>query len=118
MSFVARDKLADWLEQRAEEEMKSVSAVCQDIVAAEYRRQNPLQGGTEDEQGAENVEPAVLDEERKYEMPSKKAADAFRAALKGHLSQNDDKRLKTVTVASGTPERDVAKAMSEVGEKA
>jgi predicted transcriptional regulator len=39
VSFVARDELAEWLEQRAEERMKSISAVCQDIVAEEYRRQ-------------------------------------------------------------------------------
>mgnify|MGYP000005137181 CR=1 FL=1 len=39
VSFVARDELAEWLEQRAETEMKSISAVCQDIVAAEYRRE-------------------------------------------------------------------------------
>lgn len=39
VSFVARDELAEWLKSRADEQMKSVSAVCQDIVAAEYRRQ-------------------------------------------------------------------------------
>jgi predicted transcriptional regulator len=39
VSFVARDELAEWLEQRAESEMKSISAVCQDIVAEEYKRQ-------------------------------------------------------------------------------
>lgn len=38
VSFTARDELAEWLESRAEAEMKSISAVCQDIVAQEYRR--------------------------------------------------------------------------------
>jgi len=40
VSFVTRDELAEWLESRADAEMKSISAVCQDIVAAEYHRQN------------------------------------------------------------------------------
>jgi hypothetical protein len=40
VSFVARDELAEWLESRADAEMKSISAVCQDIVAAEYHRQS------------------------------------------------------------------------------
>lgn len=39
VSFVVRDDLAEWLESRADEEMKTVSSVVQDIVAAEYRRQ-------------------------------------------------------------------------------
>lgn len=39
VSFVAREELAEWLESRAEEEMKTVSSLVQDIVAAEYRRE-------------------------------------------------------------------------------
>jgi len=39
ISFVARDELADWLESQADEEMKTISSVCQDIIASEYRRQ-------------------------------------------------------------------------------
>ena len=53
VSFVARDELAEWLEQRAETEMKSISAVCQDIVAAEYRR----------EQGQETAKPGQSGDE-------------------------------------------------------
>lgn len=51
VSFVARDELAEWLKSRADEQMKSVSAVCQDIVAAEYRRQ---QAGKEESTPAES----------------------------------------------------------------
>ena len=40
VSFVARDELAEWLESQADAEMKTVSAVCQEIVAREYRRQS------------------------------------------------------------------------------
>lgn len=57
VSFVARDELAEWLEQRAEAEMKSISAVCQDIVAAEYRRQessNTSKGGETADKGGQN----------------------------------------------------------------
>jgi hypothetical protein len=57
VSFVARDELAEWLESRAEVEMKSISAVCQDIVAAEYHRQS---GENTDKPGQESSGP--LDE--------------------------------------------------------
>ena len=40
VSFVAREELAEWLESKADEEMKTVSSLVQDIVAAEYRREN------------------------------------------------------------------------------
>lgn len=53
ISFVARDELAEWLESRADEEMKSVSAVCQDIVAAECRRQMGSETSKSDDTGAE-----------------------------------------------------------------
>jgi len=53
VSFVARDELAEWLESRADEEMKSISAVCQDIVAADYHRQS----GNSDEPGQESNGP-------------------------------------------------------------
>jgi len=39
VSFVARDELAEWLESKADEEMKTTSSLVQDIVAAEYRRE-------------------------------------------------------------------------------
>jgi hypothetical protein len=40
VSFVAREELAEWLESRADAEMKTVSSVVQDIVAKEYRAQS------------------------------------------------------------------------------
>jgi hypothetical protein len=48
VSFVARDELADWLESKADKEMKTISSLCQDIIASEYRRQtqeNPDKSG-------------------------------------------------------------------------
>jgi predicted transcriptional regulator len=53
VSFVARDELAEWLEQRADAEMKSISAVCQDIVAAEYRREHEEETAKPGQSGAE-----------------------------------------------------------------
>ena len=39
VSFVAREELAEWLESRAEQEMKTVSSLVQDIVAEKYREE-------------------------------------------------------------------------------
>lgn len=57
VSFVARDDLAVWLESRADEEMKTVSSVVQDIVAKEYRAQSREDAG---KGGGESSDP--LDE--------------------------------------------------------
>jgi predicted transcriptional regulator len=101
VSFVARDELAEWLEQRAEDRMKSISAVCQDIVAAEYRRQDEQQasidGQTQDD-GAE-----ALESDTQFDFATKREADAVRTQFPEHLSADDDKRLKTATFVEGTP---------------
>lgn len=47
VSFVARDELAEWLESKADEEMKTVSSLCQDIIAEEYRRGNQSEDRSE-----------------------------------------------------------------------
>lgn len=120
VSFVARDELAEWLEERAEREMKSVSGICQDIVAAEYRRENPVDagkggqtredkdaqtGGDEDGESNEdnNADVEPLEEETHFHFDSKQEADGVRAEFPGYLSDNDDKRLKRVTMKEGTP---------------
>lgn len=41
VSFVVRDELAEWLESKAEAEMKTVSSVCQEIVAGAYQTAKP-----------------------------------------------------------------------------
>jgi len=53
VSFVAREELAEWLESRADAEMKTVSSLVQDIVAEDYRRK----AGEETPKGG-NGEPA------------------------------------------------------------
>ena len=101
VSFVARDELAEWLEQRAEDRMKSISAVCQDIVAAEYRRQDEEQasidGQTQDD-GAD-----ALESDTRFDFATKREADAVRTQFKEHLSDDDDKRMKYAVFVEGTP---------------
>ena len=101
VSFVARDELAEWLEQRAEDRMKSISAICQDIVAAEYRRQDEAQasiGGQTQDDGGD-----ALESDTRFDFATKREADAVRTQFPGHLSDDDDKRLKKATFAEGTP---------------
>lgn len=101
VSFVARDELAEWLEQRAEDRMKSISAVCQDIVAAEYRRQHEAETAKPDQTGDERV---LLGEAKRVEFPSKQDADTFRDEYPQFVdSERDDLRLKQVAVIEDTP---------------
>jgi len=101
VSFVARDELAEWLEQQAEDRMKSISAVCQDIVAAEYRRQDEEQasidGQTQDD-GAN-----ALESDTRFEFATKREADAVRTQFPEHLSEDDDKRMTHAVFVEGTP---------------
>jgi hypothetical protein len=101
VSFVARDELAEWLEQRADDRMKSISAVCQDIVAAEYRRQRdaepPKSGQTQDD-GAD-----ALSSDTRFDFATKREADAVRTQFGQHLSEDDDKRMKYTIFGEGTP---------------
>lgn len=104
VSFVARDELADWLEQRAESRMKSISAVCQDIVAAEYRRQQDEQAAIgEQTQDDGDSTPESLESDTTFSFATKREADAVRTQFTPHLSDNDDRRLKKVVMAEGTP---------------
>lgn len=98
VSFVARDDLADWLESRAGEEMKTVSSLVQDIVAAEYRRQRGVEAGKSGE-----IEPEALSTVRGYEFPRKQTADAVREEFSEFVSGTDDARLKEVRFEEGTP---------------
>jgi hypothetical protein len=116
VSFVARDELAEWLESRADEQMKSVSSICQDIVAAEYRRQEPVETAKSDQTQDDAPEaetaksdqtqddaPEALESETRYYFDTKRAADAVRTQFEEHLSDDDDKRLKRVRFVEGTP---------------
>ena len=108
VSFVARDELAEWLEQRAEDRMKSISAVCQDIVAAEYRRQDEEQasidGQTQDDGGQTQDDGAeALESNTHFYFGTKRAANAVRTQFEEHVHWDDDKRMKRVTFTEGTP---------------
>lgn len=49
VSFVCRDELCEWLESKADEEMKSVSSVCQDIVAEAFHRERAVEADKDGE---------------------------------------------------------------------
>lgn len=110
VSFVARDELAEWLEQRADDRMKSISAVCQDIVAAQYRRERKAKRR---EEQAETAKPdqtqddgaEALESETRFDFATKEQADTMRRQFSEHLSENDDKRMKFVRFAEGTPSK-------------
>jgi len=101
VSFVARDDLADWLESRADAEMKTVSSLVQDIVAAEYRRQRGDESGKSGQTG--EGEPEPLPAMRGFEFPKKQQADAVRGEFSEYVSDTDDARLKEVRFEAGTP---------------
>jgi hypothetical protein len=101
VSFVARDELAEWLESQAEAEMKSLSAICQDIVAAEYRRQKGAETAKPDQTQDDGAD--ALGSDTRFDFATKREADAVRTQFPEHLSEDDDKRLKTATFVEGTP---------------
>ena len=101
VSFVARDELAEWLEQRADDRMKSISAVCQDIVAAEYRRQREAETAKPDQTQDDGAE--ALESDTRFDFATKREADAVRTQFSKHLSDDDDKRMKHVVFVEGTP---------------
>ena len=107
VSFVARDELAEWLEQRAEDRMKSISAVCQDIVAAEYRRQDEEQasvdGQTQDDGSQTDDGAEALESNTYFHFSTKQAANAARMEFEEHVHWDDDRRRKKVLFIEGTP---------------
>jgi hypothetical protein len=117
VSFVARNELKDWLKSRADEEMKSISALCRDIVAEEYRRQNqpePDKGGeTQVDKGGSTPDP--LESETVFRFATKREADAVRTQFEDAVSENDDARLKEVTISEGA-EGEVVKELERRSE--
>jgi hypothetical protein len=101
VSFVARDELAEWLESRADERMKSISAVCQDIVAAEYRRQKGTETAKPDQTQDDGVD--ALESNTRFDFATKREADAVRTQFPEHLGDDDDKRMAHVVFVEGTP---------------
>ena len=98
VSFVARDELAEWLEQEAEEQMTSISAVCQQVVAEEYRRRE-----TEDEKEEAGDEIEVVGHSSSFEMRNKHDASEVRKAFEEYLSDDDDARYNEVHFSADLP---------------
>lgn len=114
VSFVARDELAEWLESRADEQMKSISAVCQDIVAAEYRRQMKAETDKPDQKAGKSgqtqeAEVEALESVTAFDFGSRSKADAVRTEFSEHLADRDDKRMTRVHFVEGTPSEVVKK---------
>ena len=88
VSFVAKDELAEWLEQEAEDQMTSISAVCQQMVAKEYRRRQ------EKEDVGDEIE--RTGHATSFEMRSQPDANEVREEFGEFLSDEDDRRFKEV----------------------
>jgi len=71
VSFVARDELAEWLESRADAEMKTVSSVVQDVVAEKYRDEEAGSGSVEEAGSAGFDDPLEKYPEVWYELEEK-----------------------------------------------
>lgn len=101
VSFVARDELAEWLEQEAEDQMTSISAVCQQMVAEEYRRRE-----TEAEKEETGHEIERTGHATSFEMRSKPDANEVREEFAEFLSDEDDRRFNEVHFAAELPRKD------------
>jgi hypothetical protein len=121
ISFVATDKLKDWIDEQAEMRMTSRSAAVQQILAEvassqmkefesveeaqEYDAHEDFGVGDGDNTGStgESDEVEGLESERTFQFATKREADAVRTQFEEHLSGDDDGRLKKVTFVEGTP---------------
>lgn len=113
ISFVATDRLKEWIEEEAERRMTSRSAAVQQILAevassqekAEYGGEEDLDGGEGDNAGSAggSDETPALASERTFQYATMREADAVREQFQDHLSDGDDGRLKKVTFVEGTP---------------
>lgn len=97
VSFVAKDELAEWLEQEAEDSMTSISAVCQQIVAKEYRRRQ------ENEDVGHEIE--RTGHATSFEMRSKPDANEVREEFAEFVSDEDDARYNEVHFTAELPRK-------------
>ena len=104
VSFVARDELAEWLEQEAEDQMTSISAVCQQVVAEEYRRRRGKEY-TGDENDATGHETEVAGHVSSFEMRSRPDAEEVREAFEEYVSDEDDARFNEVHFTADLPRK-------------
>ena len=104
VSFVARDELAEWLESRAEDQMKSIFGRYDVLANGRNRREKQAETGKPEQTGVEDdPEPEPLESRRQFSFASKREADAVRTQFNQHLSDKDDKRMTEVWFAEGTP---------------
>jgi len=96
VSFVAREELAEWLESEAEDRMKTMSSLVQEIVADEYRRQK---GEDTDKPGdtgglpSELQRPPFSEHERAWYIPNTQEPDHVVAVrIPESAFPNEDRR--------------------------
>lgn len=101
VTFTASGELAEWLKERSERRMKSVSSVTENLVAEKVQEIRGSEAGKSGQTG-EN-EPEALSAKRSYEFPDKQYADEMRNMFTEYLSDGDDTRQKEVWFEAGTP---------------
>lgn len=117
ISFVATGELAEWIEQEAERRMTTISTTTQQLLAEKYRAEQSQQEQAETDKGGSDR--GELKERSDFEFEGKAVADAFRDRISdGFISEEDDKRLKTVTLAAGTPGEIIEEAENYAGKQA
>jgi len=102
ISFVATDKLAEWIEEESERRMTTVSTTAQQLLAEKFRGEQD--GGEMGKPVQRGSEGGALESESLFVFKSKSAAETARQQFAEHLSDDDDGRLKEVRIAQGTPQ--------------
>lgn len=94
VSFVARDDLAEWLESRADAEMKTVSSVVQDIVADAYRRQTEEETGKGGEESTDPLEQSPFTDypQAWYEPETQDPDEIVAVRIPDHSHVSEDRR--------------------------
>ncbi|MFB6196818.1 MAG: hypothetical protein ABEI52_00920 [Halobacteriaceae archaeon] len=121
ISFVASDKLAEWLEEESERRMTTISSTAQQLLAEKYR-QDEASGGSgerEAEQGeTPEIDGLVVDDDNVFHFSLREQAQAFRDSISDEwLAEEDDARRKEVHVEPDAPESVVREAAIWAGER-
>jgi len=105
ISFRVSEELEDFLEKEAERRMTTKSTVAQMLLAEKVKEIREESGTNGTGNGEEEcASTGLLDEAQQVAFPSKQAADAFRDEYSQFVdSENDDRRLKQVSVIADTP---------------
>lgn len=101
ISFRVAEQLEEFLEEEAQRQMTTKSAVARQLLTEKVRE--TIAESTDEEEGADTSEPDSLESVRSFSFGSKSAADAVRKEFSEYVSGKDDARFTTVWMAEGTP---------------